>query len=34
MADLIAYHGGAPAGMGTSPSTGTETGMEMETGSP
>jgi cytochrome c2 len=35
MADLIAYlHGGAPAGMGTSPSTGAETGMEMETGSP
>jgi hypothetical protein len=29
MADLIAYlHGGAPAGMGTSPSTGAETGME------
>jgi hypothetical protein len=35
MADLIAYlHGGAPAGMSTSSSTGTETGMEMETGSP
>lgn len=35
MADLIAYlHGGAPAGTGTSSSTGTETGMQMETGSP
>jgi len=37
MADLIAYlHGGAPAGMGPSAPTGTETGMEMgtETGSP
>jgi len=35
MADLIAYlHGGAPKGMGTTPSTGAETGMQMETGSP
>jgi len=34
MADLIAYlHGGAPAGM-TTPSTGVDTGMGMETGSP
>ena len=34
MADLIAYlHGGAPAGTDTDPSTGTDTGMQMETGS-
>ncbi len=32
MADLIAYlHGGAPAGMGTTASTGTQTGMQMGT---
>jgi len=35
MADLIAYlHGGAPAGTNTSSSTGAETGMQTETGSP
>jgi Cytochrome c len=33
MADLIAFlHGGAPAGMETTGSTGAETGMEMGTG--
>ena len=34
MADLIAYlHGGAPARTDTGPSTETDTGMQMETGS-